>query len=120
MILSSSIVSFELFHECNQLFYAFDRHSVVNGCTHTANGAVTLQIHKAGSSCLLDELCVHILIAGHERHIHQRAVFLADSTLEQLALVQEIVQHLCLGDVAFLHFFRPPIFLSHLNTLPQM
>ena len=120
MILSSSIVSFELFHECNQLFYAFDRHSVVNGCTHTANGAVTLQIHKAGSSCLLDELCVHILIAGHERHIHQRAVFLADSTLEQLALVQESYSTFALAMLRFCISSRPPIFLSHLNTLPQM
>ena len=83
----------KLLHESNQLFNTFDRHCVIDTCTHTANGTVALQVHKAGLSCCLNKLCVQRIVAGDKGYIHQGAILLTDSTTEQFAAVQEVVNN---------------------------
>ena len=76
---------------------------------------MTLQVYKACCGCFLNELGIQLIISGYEGNIHQRTVFLHNSSLEHLALVQEIVQDLCLLLVMLLHCLKAAHILNPLE-----
>ena len=81
--------------------------AVVDGGAHTAHGAVTLQVDKAGGSGLFDKFGVQLVVAGDKGHVHQRAVLRHHGTLKHLRIIQEIVQQGGLLFVELLHLLQP-------------
>ena len=78
---------------------------------------MTLEVYEASRGSLLDELGVKLLVAGDERNVHQRAILRNDGTLEQLALVEEIIKDLSLLLVVSLHSLEAAHLLYPLEHL---
>ena len=76
---------------------------------------MALDVRDVVVCCLGNELGIHIGIAGDERHVHDGAVFLAGSALEQLGLVEEVVQQRGLLVVALADALEATLLLEPLE-----
>ena len=57
---------------------------------------MALQIHQTLCRRRLHKRRVLLRVARHERHVHQAAILLLRRRLEQLAVIKEVIQQLCL------------------------
>ena len=95
-------------------------HGIIDGRPQAAHALVALQVVEAGGLGGGHHIGILLLAGGDEGHVHQGTVLLADSTGEELALVQEIVQHRGLFSSLRLFMASSPPFASrYLKTLPQ-
>ena len=67
---------------------------------------MALQIFEARRLRFGNELRIHVEVAGDERHVHDRTVFLHDRTLEELAVVEEVVKDRRFFTVSPLHLLE--------------
>src|ERR1700751_2386728 len=95
----SPLPPLELAHVIDQRLHALDRHRVVDRCAHAADGAVPLELHHAALLRALDKGLVELLVAQPERHVHARAVFLANRARIEFRLVEAVVEEPRLGYV---------------------
>ena len=78
---------------------------------------MALQVVEAGGLGGGHHIGILLLAGGDEGHVHQGTVLLANSTGEELALVQEIVQHRGLFLVALVHGLQSAVCQQVLEDL---
>ena len=97
------VFGFELLHEVDERFHAFDGHCVVDGRTHTARKTVTFQRHKTVLFSFLDEFRVEVGGGSDERYVHHRPVFGVDLVGVEVGVVDKVVKHCRFFAVDFFH-----------------
>ena len=73
---------------------------------------MTLQILQSCLFCLFDKFCIQFRITCNKRYIHKRTGFFFHSTMEQFALIQEIIKNLCFFLIFFFHGLQTTLFFQ--------
>ena len=100
----------EAIHEVHKRLDTRLGHGVVDGGTHAADGAVTLEVHEAGLRRLGNELGIEVLVARNEGNVHEGAALgVGYRGMEELGGIKVVVENLGLLGVPLVHGLKATV-----------